>query len=222
MHGGIPIQTELKHICACKVLKVYALMCLYSEDYHFLLISLFSMCTHDSHRCFLSHIQTDRLNSKRQTKIGTIEVVRYEASYVKEEYRPLRDTDFDQANKKDTYKVTDGKYTMSTTKKGRYINRTRPYDVQLKKLWRIGNECGRLTVNYRMGHTLQEMNIQLRPIDWSRVVVKRRASAQSSSPTVSPTASPTSSPPPIQHSVIAIPEPEDIKPQIALLSVANS
>lgn len=163
------------------------------------------------------NIQKDRLNSKRRTKIGTIEVVRYEASYVKEEYRPLKDTDFDQANKKDTYKVTDGKYTMSTTKKGRYIHRTRPYDVQLKKLWRIGSECGRLTVNYRMGHTLQEMGIQLRSIDWSRVVF-RRSSTQSSSPTGSPTVSPTSSPNPAQPS---LPE-QDVKPQLALLPVTNS
>ncbi len=167
---------------------------------------------------YFMHSQKDRLNSKRQPRIGTIEVIRYEASYVKEEYRPLKDTDFDQANKKDTYRVTDGKYTMSTTKKGRYIHRTKPYDVQLKKLWRIGSECGRLTVNYRMGHTLREMGVQLRPIDWSRVVVRRTSTQSSSSPTISPAVSPTSSPLPAQPS---LPEEEDVKPQIALLQITN-
>ena len=123
----------------------------------------------------------DRLDKKRQAKIGTIEIVRCEASFVREEYRPVRDTSFDQANKKDAFRVTEGKYTMSTTKKGRYIHRAAPYDVQLKKLWKVGPECGRLTLRYRMGHTLEDMGVTLKPTDWSKVIVRRSTSPSGSS-----------------------------------------
>ncbi len=106
----------------------------------------------------------------------------------------MKDTQFYQANKKDAFKVTEGKYTMSTTKKGRFIHRSAPYDVQLKKLWRIGRECGRLTVNYRMGHSLEEMGVPLRPTDWSRVIVRKSSSSPSNSPSTSPVATPVASP----------------------------
>ena len=126
-------------------------------------------------------------------------MIRYQASYVKQEYRRTVDTVFNQATKKDAYKVTAGKYTMSTTKKGKLIHQIKPYDVQLKKLWRIGRECGKLTVQYRMGHTLEDMGIQLRPTDWTKIVSRKdngsRASStssvelQGSSPNDSPVAS---------------------------------
>lgn len=89
---------------------------------------------------------------------------------------------------------------MSTTKKGRYIHRSAPYDVQLKKLWRVGRECGRLCVNYRMGHSLEEMGVQLRPTDWTRVIVRKSSSSPPSSPPSSPitrTSSSSTSPPPL-------------------------
>lgn len=137
-------------------------------------------------------MQNDRLDKKRQSRIGTIEITRCEASYVKEEYREIKGVEFNQATKKDAYKVTEGKYTMSTTKKGRYIHRSTPYDVQLKKLWRVGPESSRLTVHYRMGHTLQDMGLELKPIDWSRVIVRRRSSSGSaSSPSTTPPVSPS-------------------------------
>ena len=148
-------------------------------------------------------LQSDRISSKRESHIGTIEVVRCEASYVKQEYRKTHDTIFNQATKKDAYKVTAGKYTMSTTKKGKLIHQLKPYDVQLKKLWRIGRECGRLTMHYRMGHTLEAMGIQLIPTDWTKIVGRKSSDERSStssvelqgSPTAhSPTASPTASP----------------------------
>lgn len=130
----------------------------------------------------------DRLDQRRQSKIGTIEVARCEASFVKEEYRTVHDTTFNQANKKDAFKVTEGKYTMSTTKKGRYLHRAAPYNVQLKKLWKVGPECGRLSVRYRMGHTLEDMGVELKPTDWSKVIVRRSASPSgSSTPPTSPT-----------------------------------
>ncbi len=140
---------------------------------------------------FGTHLQNDRLDKKRQSRIGTIEITRCDASYVKEEYREVKGVDFHQATKKDAFKVTEGKYTMSTTKKGRYIHRSTPYDVQLKKLWRVGPESSRLTVQYRMGHTLKDMGLELKPIDWSRVVVRRRSSSGGSgSPPTTPPISP--------------------------------
>ena len=145
----------------------------------------------------VSQLQEDKLESKRRSRIGTIEVVRFEASYVRDEYRPVNDTSFNQANKKDAFKVTKGKYTMSTTKKGRYIHRSTPYDVQLKKLWRVGKESGRITINYRMGHTLKEMGLELKPIDWSRVLVRRTSghSSTSQSPKTSESSTPVNSAP---------------------------
>ena len=100
---------------------------------------------------------------------------------MKQEYRKTSDTVFNQATKKDALKVTAGKYTMSTTKKGKLIHQIKPYDVQLKKLWRIGRECGKLTVQYRMGHTLKDMGIQLRPTDWTKVVTRKSSSERCSS-----------------------------------------
>ena len=164
---------------------------------------------------FLYKTQDDRIDSKRRSRVGTIEVVRCEASYVKEEYRPTKDTSFNQANKKDTYRVTEGKYTMSTTKKGRYLHRTIPYQVQLKKMWRIGRECGRLVVNYRMGHTLQDMGISLRETDWSRIVVRRSGS----SPTPSNAATPENSPSPSSSPKYSMEDQEDVKPDIATLQL---
>jgi hypothetical protein len=130
---------------------------------------------------FSSFAQSDRISNKRESRIGRIEVVRCETSYVKQEYRKTADTVFNQATKKDAYRVTAGKYTMSTTKKGKFIHQTKPYDVQLKKLWRIGRECGRLTVHYRMGHSLEAMGIQLRATDWTKIVSRKSSKERLSS-----------------------------------------
>jgi hypothetical protein len=92
----------------------------------------------------------------------------------------MSDVKFYQANKKDAHIVTQGAYTMSTTKKGRYLNRTRPYEVKLKKLWKMEKEVGSQTVNYRMGHTLQSMGIQLTTTDWNKPYFGHRTSSVSS------------------------------------------
>lgn len=91
----------------------------------------------------------------------------------------MSDTKFYQANKKDARLVTEGSYTMSTTKKGRYLNRTRPYEVRLKKMWKIDAEVGRLTLNYRMGHSLEDMGITLESIDWAKTHSQRTSSTGS-------------------------------------------
>ena len=174
--------------------------------------------------------QSDRIDTKRKLRIGRIEVVRCEASYLKEEYRPTKDIDFDQANKKDALGVTNGKYTMSTTKKGKYICRVRPYDVQLKKLWKVGPESGRITLNYRMGHTLREMGIELKETDWTKILTVRHSSSHISVSSIgtSPESSPVSSPVSVDSRKDYIPdetlseeEVEDVKPSIFKLQVAN-
>lgn len=116
-------------------------------------------------------------------------MVRKIGKFVRDEYRPTNEVNFTQANKKDAGDVTGGRYTMSTTKKGRYLNRQRPYEVKLKKMWQIDRELSRLVVHYHMGYTLEEMGIKIKSIDWTRVLQRRSESHQRSSSIASSTAS---------------------------------
>ena len=94
------------------------------------------------------------MDSTRKSKVGTIEVVRYGATFLRSEYTTPTSVDFDQANKKDAHGITGGRYTMSTTKKGRLLT-SRSGDAELRGIWSIGGELGRLSVEYHMGHSLQ-------------------------------------------------------------------
>lgn len=94
------------------------------------------------------------MDSTRKSKVGTIEVVRYGATFLGSEYATPTTVDFDQANKKDAHGITGGKYTMSTTKKGRVLT-SRSGEAELRSIWSIGGELGRLSVEYHMGHSLQ-------------------------------------------------------------------
>ena len=69
----------------------------------------------------------------------------------------IGDTEFEQANKKDARDVTEGQHTMSTTKKGKVIRPARPHPLRQEKrnLYKTGAQLGRLSVEYRMAHTLQ-------------------------------------------------------------------
>lgn len=110
------------------------------------------------------------MDAGRLSKVGTIEVVRRGCTFVKKDWdsQPSHDMDFDQANKKDTRDVTGGKYTMSTTKKGRCIEEIKPRS-KLVHYYTTGQELGRLSVRYHMGHTLTEdFKIKLSPMDWSQ------------------------------------------------------
>ena len=99
---------------------------------------------------------------------------------------------------------------MSTTKKGKLIHQVKPYDVQLKKLWRIGQECGRLTVHYRMGHTLESMGLSLIPTDWTRIVGRKSSDERSSTSSVELHSSPSHSP---AQSPLTSPVPETLHQQ---------
>eukprot|EP00731_Ephydatia_muelleri_P030620 Em0022g134a len=118
----------------------------------------------------LPKLESDGIADKTRSHVGTIEVLRHEGSFIKEEYRPVSEVPFIQASKASAQHVTGGRYTMSTTKKGRLIHRSKPYTAQLKTLWKIGRECGRLSVHYRMPHCLREMDIELKTVDWSKVL----------------------------------------------------
>lgn len=124
--------------------------------------------------------QSDRIEATRKSEIGKIKIIRKIGRLVKEEYRPIKEVKFNQATKKDAHSVTGGSYTMSTTRKGKYLSRTRPYDVKLKKLWQIDSVAGSLNVNYRMGHSLEDMGVKLEHIDWSQC--NRRTLSTASEP----------------------------------------
>lgn len=96
------------------------------------------------------------MDSTRKSKVGTIEVVRHGATFLRSEYTTPTPTsvDFDQANKKDAHGITGGRYTMSTTKKGRLLT-SKSGGAELRSIWSIGGELGRLSVEYHMGHSLQ-------------------------------------------------------------------
>lgn len=100
--------------------------------------------------------EKDRVTSNRKSKIGTIEVVRKHATYVGEVFDRLRINEFEQANKKDAFGVTQGRHTMSTTKKGNLIKMEQgSFGMRARAQYNVGRELGRLSVFYHMGHTLE-------------------------------------------------------------------
>ena len=101
--------------------------------------------------------EKDRVAANRRSKIGTIEVVRKHATYVGEVYDHLKVNQFEQANKKDAFGVTQGRHTMSTTKKGNLIKKHNSYGRRSQ--YNVGKELGRLSVFYHMGHTLQACHL---------------------------------------------------------------
>ena len=107
--------------------------------------------------------QTDRVASERLNEVGTIKVQHYTAKLRSRAYHHNpKNTDFNQANKKDAVRKTGGSYTLSTTKKGRIISPTDPAGYITR--WITGDFIGELSIQYRMGYTLQEMGIHLQSL----------------------------------------------------------
>ena len=71
----------------------------------------------------------------------------------------------EQFNKKDAAGITKGKYTMATSKEGRIVKHFKPGNSEV---WSMGRELGRQAKEYHMTHTLQEMGIRLKQVDWSK------------------------------------------------------
>ena len=96
---------------------------------------------------------------------------RYDVNYAGKRPRSHKfSTDhFKQANKKDAFAKTLGKYTMSTTKKGKVLEEhtcRSSTGCEMVDHWHIGMFKGELSVYYHMGYTLAEKGIQLTSMDW--------------------------------------------------------
>lgn len=85
--------------------------------------------------------------------------------------------DFTSANKKDVLDVTNKKYCMATTRKGRLLREGKPYDHSCKNekkedvkphqrsIWHVGDEVKKIRVEYHMTQTLLDWGIEpVRPI----------------------------------------------------------
>lgn len=125
-------------------------------------------------------MQKDRVESGRSSRVGKIEVNRHDATFARKAMGVHRYTavDFVQANKKDVTDITKLSYTMTTTRQGKLIRNGKPCDTsssaedtkpEMKMLsyYNIGNEVGKLQLEYHMTHTLIDWGIQLVRPDWS-------------------------------------------------------
>ena len=128
------------------------------------------------------------MKEEREGRVGKIEVIRKETSF--SHRKPTRANDeskeckFKQANKKDVKNVTKMNYTMTTTKRGRYIRNSKPYDrphhsegesssssaspprITMGDVWEVGRTLGSLCVEYHMTQTLLDWNVPIRRVGW--------------------------------------------------------
>ncbi|XP_064639453.1 uncharacterized protein LOC135494999 [Lineus longissimus] len=105
--------------------------------------------------------EEDRLTTGRETRVSTIEVECYDALLMSTKVKSRKQLNYDQANKKDCVRVTQGQFTMSTTKVGNVLYRKYPHRVV--HVWRRLDFLSKVTIHYRMGHSLQEMGFRLKP-----------------------------------------------------------
>ena len=105
------------------------------------------------------------MEGERATKAGTIEVVQHRTTYRGVEWYEGVSRSLEQFNKKDAEGITKGKYTMATSKEGRMVERCWPRNTTI---WDIGGKVRKQTKEYHMTHTLQDMGIQLKQMDWSQ------------------------------------------------------
>ncbi|KAL3846900.1 hypothetical protein ACJMK2_017851 [Sinanodonta woodiana] len=106
--------------------------------------------------------EDDRMDSQCFNRIGLIEVECYNAvlQETKQKER-TRAMTFDQANKKDSYKVTKGSYLMATTKSGKVIeHKTRFRNTDS---WTVISLRSRLCIKYVTAQSLTEMGFTVQP-----------------------------------------------------------
>ena len=98
--------------------------------------------------------------------------------------------DFTQANKKDVDKVTNKEYCMTTTRRGKLLREGKPYDPPKDSkrrkekerereanpdkmvsvpIYDIGDEIGKVHVEYHMTQTLLDWGISLVRPDWPTI-----------------------------------------------------
>ena len=125
-------------------------------------------------------LQKDRVESGRSSSVGKIEVSRHDVTFAHKAmgvHRQPTADDFVQANKKDVTDITKLSYTMTTTRQGKRIRNGKPCDPSSAKdtkpekkmlsYYNIGNEVGKLQLEYHMTHTLIDWGIKLVRPDWS-------------------------------------------------------
>ncbi|KAJ8321480.1 hypothetical protein KUTeg_000969 [Tegillarca granosa] len=105
----------------------------------------------------------DRIDITCRHKVGIIEVECYNAKKRQSQKRlQAQSLAFEQANKKDSSLVTNGKYLMTTTKAGRVIHSRNAFKTT--DFWDISSLRSKLTVKYVTKETLQEMGLVVIPI----------------------------------------------------------
>lgn len=131
------------------------------------------------------YIQTDRVECNRSLRVGKIEVIRHDVSYSHKAmgYPSDNEVDFVQANKKDVTNVTKSQYTMTTTRQGKLIRDRKPYDKapgnskgaarvqRMQTYYNIGDEAGKLHLEYHMTQTLLDWGIKPVRLWWSHMSV---------------------------------------------------
>ncbi len=108
--------------------------------------------------------------------MGRIEVVCYETTFSHLEVTDRSSSKFpkfSQANKKDVLDITKKEYTMSTTRAGKLLKDSKPYDrpedkkskPKQRAMWNIGDEVKKIHVEYHMTQTLYDWGIEpVRPM----------------------------------------------------------
>lgn len=105
---------------------------------------------------------TDRLSCDRLNRVGQIEVECWNAELKTSEWKVRKkNLNFTQANKKDAYTVTQGQFTMATSKAGRAVCSRREF--RCVDHWKRMFLVSRLIVFYRMSRELEEIGIKLIP-----------------------------------------------------------
>lgn len=105
----------------------------------------------------------DRVDNRRCLVIGKVVVECWNARLKKSTWANRSNAvDFSQAAKSDSDRVTNGQFTMVTSKVGRAVQHRRT--SRLLDAWKLLDMRSTMTVTYHMGHTLQEMGFTLRPI----------------------------------------------------------
>lgn len=107
--------------------------------------------------------EDDKISTEFVSRVGLIEVKCFDAvqkqSHVTHRKRKLQ---FDQANKKDSYGVTQGKFIMATTKAGRVLKQRSTR--KLTTHWEVKRLRSQQKVKYVMSQTLTDLGINVIPI----------------------------------------------------------
>ena len=100
------------------------------------------------------------------SKVGSIEVVQYEAIYRRSEFRRWKGVSLRHGNNTDFGSNAYSNYHRATSREGKLVEGINPYNYF--NIWDVGRELSRQCVEYHMTETLQDMGICLTEIDWGK------------------------------------------------------